>query len=196
VSLNYDAMHEISQQLAIGTEYGTWNPTRGYTAQDLTQLRAAAQEAMWDSPVGEELYERGGPAMLDRVRDEFGKRYEGKFPSSTPYFEVLMECAKDMLLELPAPIVAAKATPKPKVAVVVEELPPEPDGKLVQFAHMLNQEIVERGVPKARGGYVTIQANGKGYRYPAHEYETLIREANRFRLLDGEPFQEIQQWGS
>ena len=196
MSADYDAMHDISQQLAIGTEFGTWNPTRGYTDHDLTQLRTAAQQAMWDSPVGEELLERGGPAMLDRVRDEFGKRYVGKFPSDTPYFESLMECARDLLVELPAPRIEPKVAAKQKVAPAFVEPQPTPDGKLVQFAHILNQEIIERGVPKARGGYVTIHANGKPYRYLAHDYEVLLRQANFFRLLDGEPFQEIQQWGS
>ena len=199
------AMHPISQELSYATEYGSWEPRWDRTEEELTELRRAAQRAMWDSPVGEELLERGGPAMLDRARDEFGKRYMGKFPSITPYFESLMECARDLLVELPPPpprtisiaetIETGKAAKRKAVAVVAEP-PPAPDSKLVQFAYMLNQEIVERGVPRARGGYFTIQANGKGYRYPAHEYETLLREANRFRLLDGEPFQEIQQWGA
>src|SRR5580704_10626584 len=101
MSLDYERMHDISQQLSIGTEYGTWNPTRGYMEEDLTRLRGDAQQAMLDTSVGKALLKRGGPAMIDRVTEVFGQRYAGKFPSIHPFFEYLMEVAQDLLVELP-----------------------------------------------------------------------------------------------
>jgi len=58
-----------------------------------------------------------------------------------------------------------------------------PNSEVKSFAHLLNDEIQQRGVPKPRAGFYTITANGKAYEYPVAEYLRLSNLAAEFNLI-------------
>jgi hypothetical protein len=54
-----------------------------------------------------------------------------------------------------------------------------PNNETIKFAHMLNEEIQERGVPKPRAGFYHVL----GYRYGVAEYRRLSDLAAQFDLI-------------
>jgi hypothetical protein len=65
-------------------------------------------------------------------------------------------------------------TPAPKL---------EAPSDVRQFAHLLNDEIQARGVPRPAAGYFTIRADGREYKYPIQEFNQLSDEAVKFGLV-------------
>jgi hypothetical protein len=186
MNLDFEAMHDISQQLSIGTEYGTWNSTRGYSEQDLTNLRRDAVIALFETDLGEELREKCGPDIGERVLEVFAERYDGKFPSTHPFYEYLLEVAEDLLRTEAREFEPPKAAPIPKPASVAVIPPPKISKEAAQMAHMVSKQIIRDGVSslKARCGVVTVVAeDGHSYQYPSDSFENLYEEAVKFGAL-------------
>jgi len=174
-------LHETSQLLAIYTD-GEGNPTRGYSKQDVAELYERLWAEFADSPVGRELLSRGGRDILDRVMEIYADRYATRPPTVMPAFEALTAIGQDLLVDLPVPVVQKTISrPEPKPAPVVAA--PQPSSECKQFAHLLNAEIRERGVPKLLGGFYTITANGTRYQYPYDDFQSRMNEAIRFNLI-------------
>jgi len=169
----HKGLHMISQDLVIATEPGTWTPSRNFTAADITEMRREAAIELKDSPVGQQLYARGGDEIFSKALEVFAERVQP--PSVAPFYETLMEAAKDVLLMLPA--VQAESQP------VLMESPSEEETERVQaahddardqrakdlnrFAHMINAALAYGGPKclKPSNGYVTLKFEEKGTPY-------------------------------
>jgi hypothetical protein len=190
-------MHDISQKLVIATKPGTWEPSGGWSHADLTQLRYDAVIEMFNTQVGQDLLELGGDPIKQRILDVFAERYEGKFPSTAPFFEYLMEVAQDLLraeteqpvVPKPAPKVATTPvlTPEQKEKLRAdEEARKQHEGKVKQFAFLVKKQLNTRGVNslKPRFGVVTVIAEtGQSYEYSNDLFESLWSDAAKLGLL-------------
>jgi hypothetical protein len=190
-------MHDISQKLVIATEPGTWEPSGGWSHADLTQMRYDAVIAMFDTQVGQDLLELGSPDIKQRILDVFAERYEGKFPSTAPFFEYLMEVAQDLLRAETQQLVVPKPAPKVATAPVLtpeqkeklsadEEVRKRHEGKVKQFAFLVKKQLNTRGVNslKPRFGVVTVIAEtGQSYEYSNDLFESLWSDAAKLGLL-------------
>jgi hypothetical protein len=190
-------MHEISQRLVIATKPGTWEPAGGWSHADLTELRRDAVIAMCNTSVGEDLLDLGGEPIKQRILDVFAERYEGKFPSTAPFFEYLMEAAQDLLRAETQQPAVPKPTPKVAAAPVLtpeqkeklsadEEARKQHEGKVRQFAFLVKKQLNTRGVNslKPRCGVVTVIAEtGQSYEYSNELFENLWADAVNLGLL-------------
>jgi hypothetical protein len=60
---------------------------------------------------------------------------------------------------------------------------PTAPSEVVQFSHMLNDEIQTRGVPRPSAGFYTIHAGGKEYKYDIARFQELSDAAVKFELV-------------
>lgn len=191
-------MHDISQKLVIATKPGTWEPSGGWSHADLTQLRYNAVIEMFNTQVGQDLLELGGDPIKQRILDVFAERYDGKFPSTAPFFEYLMEVAQDLLRAETQQPVVPKPAPKIATAPVLtpeqkeklradEEARKQHEGKVRQFAHLVRNQLNTKGYQslKPRGGIVTVIApNGQFYEYQNNAFENLYADSVKLGLLN------------
>jgi len=191
-------MHDISQKLVIATEPGTWEPSGGWSHADLTQMRYDAVIAMFDTQVGQDLLELGSPDIKQRILDVFAERYEGKFPSTAPFFEYLMEVAQDLLRAETQQLVVPKPAPKVATAPVLapeqkeklradEEARKQHETKIRQFSFLVRNQLNTRGYQSLKpcAGIVTVVApNGQFYEYENNAFENLYANAVKLGLLN------------
>jgi hypothetical protein len=157
------------------TKAGTWQPVGDFTEQDLTDLRHEAAHNMRYSPLGEELFARGGPGIFDRVLEVFAERVQP--PSVAPFFEMLVEAARDVLLTLPAavtPTTSCNIARSPNIptqsvplAQAVQDAAEQRTKDLKKFSHMVNSAIATGGIKciKPKNGYVVLKFEEKGTPY-------------------------------
>jgi hypothetical protein len=104
-------MHPISQDLAIATKPGTWEPIGDFTEEDITELRHDAANEVRHSRLGQQLFARGGAGIFDRVLEVFAERMGP--PSVSPFFESFVQAANDVLVTLPpSPKIPSESLPK------------------------------------------------------------------------------------
>ncbi len=60
---------------------------------------------------------------------------------------------------------------------------PTAPSEIIQFAHLLNDEIQTRGVPRPSAGFYTLRAGGKEYRYDIAKFQELSDSAVKFELV-------------
>jgi hypothetical protein len=167
-------LHTISQDLAIMTKVGTWQPVGDFTEQDLTDLRHEAAHDLRYSPLGEDLFARGGPGIFDRVLEVFAERVQP--PSLAPFFEMLVEAARDVLLTLPAAVIPTQPVPlaptqadvqASKKAQAAQDAAEQRTKDLNKFSHMVNSAIAFGGIQciKPKNGYVVLKFEEKGTPY-------------------------------
>src|ERR1700677_2231167 len=148
-------MHKISQDLAIMTKADSWEPTGDFTESEITQRRYDAAVELRNSPVGRELRARGGTNVFDAVLAEFANRVRP--PSVSPFFETLVQAARDVLVTLPAESEASAeslpAVPSPeeeqsrKDTLAAQDAARDQRFKyLTKFAHKVNAAIEFGGV--------------------------------------------------
>lgn len=174
-------MNLISQNLAMAVGLDG-KPANGWSLPEVTRMYQEAFEQFEETPVGQELLRRGGTAVWDQILRECEARFEHTSPALTPFYETLEQIGKDLLVTLPpekvvaAPKLAPKAKPAPPA--------PEPSSELKKFAYLVNDETLNRGVPKLVAGFYTLTgANGARYQYPRAEYLALMEEAISFNLI-------------
>ena len=171
-------MHKISQDLAIMTKADSWEPIGDFRESEITQRRYDAAVELRNSPVGRELRARGGTDVFDAVLAEFANRVRP--PSVSPFFETLVQAARDVLVTLPAESEASAeslpAVPSPeeeqsrKDTLAAQDAARDQRFKcLTKFAHMVNAAIEFGGVKclKPIVGVVTLKfaQDGKEYKY-------------------------------
>jgi len=169
-------VHKISQDLAIMTKADSWEPIGDFTESEITQRRYDAAVELRNSPVGRELRARGGTDVFDAVLAEFANRVRP--PSVSPFFETLVQAARDVLVTLPAETSpeSLPAAPSPeeeqrrKDTLAAQDAARDQRFKyLTKFAHVVNVAIEFGGVKclKPIAGVVTLKfaQDGKEYRY-------------------------------
>lgn len=175
-------MHTISQKLAMATdEFG--NPRKGYTQEHVTGLYSELFTAVESTKKGREFLRRGGTTemLVEMYRD----RYAERPPAVFPIYEGLMEIVEDLLVTLPSPVEqVAPVVVAPPPAPVVKPLP-EPPAALRKLAHLINENIMTRGVKSLKPiqGIVYLHANGTAYEYPFAEFDRQFQEAVSFNLI-------------
>src|SRR6202522_289497 len=141
-------MHKISQDLAIMTKADSWEPIGDFTESEITQRRYDAAVELRNSPVGRELRARGGTNVFDAVLAEFANRVRP--PSVSPFFETLVQAARDVLVTLPAETSpeSLPAAPSPeeeqrrKDTLAAQDAARDQRFKyLTKFAHVVNAAI-------------------------------------------------------
>ena len=169
-------MHKISQDLAIMTKADSWEPIGDFRESEITQRRYDAAVELRNSPVGRELRARGGTDVFDAVLAEFANRVRP--PSVSPFFETLVQAARDVLVTLPAETSpeSLPAAPSPeeeqrrKDTLAAQDAARDQRFKyLTKLAHVVNAAIEFGGVKclKPIVGVVTLKfaQDGKEYKY-------------------------------
>jgi len=169
-------VHKISQDLAIMTKADSWEPIGDFRESEITQRRYDAAVELRNSPVGRELRARGGTDVFDAVLAEFANRVRP--PSVSPFFETLVQAARDVLVTLPAETSpeSLPAAPSPeeeqrrKDTLAAQDAARDQRFKyLTKLAHVVNAAIEFGGVKclKPIAGVVTLKfaQDGKEYRY-------------------------------
>ena len=169
-------LHRISQDLACMTKPLSWEPCGDFVEADITKKRYEAAVELKNSPLGRELRTRGGADVFDTVLQEFATRVRP--PTISPFFESLVQAARDVLVTLPVkdPAETGPVDSGPGAEERRTEALAEQDAKrdertkhLRKFAHMVNAALAYEGPKclKPRDGFIrlTFKENGKPYEY-------------------------------
>jgi hypothetical protein len=170
-------MHETSQELAMMVNPDTGAP-EGWSEEEILAVKQRAYDAFWQTEVGQKF--QAHPDGVARLVEVFGERFSGTNPAKTPFFETLLECAKDLLLELPAPK-PESVKPTVNVNLQIAKKPATASKDVTGFAHLYNHQILTGGVNsvKPKAGFVTLD----GYDFPAEKAKQLLEEAISFGLI-------------
>lgn len=170
-------MHLISQQLAVRTQPGSWepNPSLMQTKEEC----AAEIEQLKEEGYAYVLRETGAGFDVKRFCQVHAERFGDASPNVVPFVESLLQVASDLLLELPNEE-PPKSAPKVNLDFRPAPEPRKASKEVSQFAHLYNSQIMKgTATVKPYGGYVTLE----GYEYPAQTAEKLLNEAISFGLI-------------
>jgi hypothetical protein len=179
-------MHRISQELAIVTEYGSWNPKPPATQEDIERLQAESVITIRATPEGARLEAAG---LLPRLLEVFAEHYASSVPSKIPFFEELQLVARDLELEIPnaKPVPAVPVESKEEIYRKIEAANNAKKDEIDlskrkerarDFADAVNRQIHVDGVRsvKANGGRHYIGRKS----YSCDEFNALWKEAEGF----------------